>query len=152
MNDKNNNSNRSTNQLFEQMGSGQQKQQNRNKADTSLATAMLLIEIAGSDQVIDRVERSVIHAGLKNLFKLSDEAATALFVKAQAQLRNMRSSSLEAAKLKDSLDLTTRKQIGQVMDNVIRCNGVVDCMENYLRHRFRELLGLPDEPLSPLSQ
>jgi uncharacterized tellurite resistance protein B-like protein len=113
---------------------------------------MLLIELAGSDQVVDRVERSVIHAGLKNLFKLSDEAATALFTKAQAHLRNMRSSSLEAAKLKDTLDLQTRRQIGQVMDNLIRCNGVVDCMENYLRQRFRDLLGLPDEPLSPFSQ
>lgn len=152
MNDRNHNSNRTADKLFQQMSSLQQKQQIRNKADVSLATAMLLIEVASSDNVIDRIERSVIHAGLKNLFKISDEAATALFAKAQAHLRNMRSSSLEAAKLKDSLDLSTRRQIAQVMDNLIRCNGVVDSMETYLRQRFRELLGLPDEPLSPLCQ
>lgn len=152
MNNRNHNPNRTADQLFQQMSSLPQKQQIRSKSDISLATAMLLIEVASSDNVIDRIERSVIHAGLKNLFKISDEAAIALFTKAQAHLRNMRSSSVEAAKLKESLDLSTRRQIAQVMDNLIRCNGIVDCMETYLRQRFRELLGLPDEPLSALEQ
>jgi uncharacterized tellurite resistance protein B-like protein len=138
--------------LVDQMSEVRNKQTLRNKSDISLATAMLLIEVASSDNVIDRIERSVIHAGLKTLFKISDEAATAVFEKAQAQLRAMRSSSLEAAKLKDVLDLNSRRAIAQVMDNLIRCNGIVDCMETYLRARFRDILGLPDEPLMQFEQ
>jgi uncharacterized tellurite resistance protein B-like protein len=151
-NNNNNNRNRPSDQLFQQSSSAPRAQQLKNKSEISLATAMVLIEVAGSDRVIDRVERSIIHAGLKNLFKLSDEAANALFTKAQAYIRDLRSPSLEAAKLRDALDLGTRQQIAQIIDNLIRCNGSADSMEHYLRQRFRELLGLPDEPLSFLDQ
>jgi hypothetical protein len=41
--------------------------------------------------------------------------------------------------------------MASIIDNLIRCNGMVDGMELYLRKRFRDLLGLPDAPLNPLS-
>jgi hypothetical protein len=53
--------------------------------------------------------------------------------------------------LRDILDPASKKQVANLIDTLIRCNGVVDSMEVYLRQRFRSLLGLPDEPLPPRS-
>jgi uncharacterized tellurite resistance protein B-like protein len=119
--------------------------------DVQLATAMILVEVASSDHMIDRFEKSVIHMGLKSIFRISDENAAGLLAKARSALSSMRSSSAEASMLKDHLDLPTKRAIANTIDTLIRCNGVVDTMEVYLRQRFRALLGLPDEPLPPRS-
>ncbi len=138
--------------IFQHMQSLQQRKAVlKNKADLSLATAIVLMEIASSDSQVDRFEKSVIHHGLKNLFEISDETAAGLVARARAHLSNMGSSSSFASLLKDTLDPTTKRAMGSVMDSLIRCNGVVDGMEIYLRRRFRDLLGLPDEALAPLS-
>ena len=119
----------------------------RSKEEISLAAAVVLLEIASSDHVVDKFERTVIHNGLKGLFKLSDETAHGLVSRAKAQLSSMRGSSASAEILRDSLDSATKRAIAQVIDNLIRCNGVVDGMEIYLRKRFRTILGIPDEML-----
>jgi uncharacterized tellurite resistance protein B-like protein len=138
--------------IFQQMQSLQKKRAGAlNKNELSLATAIVLMEIASSDSHVDKFEQSVIHHGLKSLFGISDETAAGVVAKARAALANMRSSSTEATLLRETLDPTTKRAMAGIMDNLIRCNGVVDGMEIYLRKRFRDLLGLPDEPLSPLS-
>ena len=129
----------------------QRKAIKQNKAELSLATAIVLMEIASSDQQVDKFERSVIQHGLRALFDISDETAVGVITRAKAHLGNMGSSSSYASLLKDILDPGTKRQMASIMDNLIRCNGVVDGMEIYLRRRFRDLLGLPDEALSPLS-
>jgi hypothetical protein len=53
--------------------------------------------------------------------------------------------------LKDHLDPATKRAVANTIDTLIKCNGVVDSMEIYLRHRFRMLLGLPEEPMPPRS-
>ena len=120
----------------------------KDKNEIALAAAMVLFEIASSDHQVDKFERTVIHNGLKSLFKLSDEATMGLMTRAKAQLASMRSSSAQAEALRDSLDPASKRAIAQVIDNLIRCNGVVDGMELYLRKRFRDLLGLPEEILT----
>jgi uncharacterized tellurite resistance protein B-like protein len=119
--------------------------------DIPLATAIVLIEVASSDHIVDRFEKSVIHNGLKAIFRISDQQTTALMAKAKTALGSMRSSSAEASMLKDVLDPASKKQVANLIDTLIRCNGVVDSMEIYLRQRFRALLGLPDEPMPPRS-
>jgi uncharacterized tellurite resistance protein B-like protein len=119
--------------------------------DVPLATAIVLIEVASSDHIVDRFEKSVIHNGLKAIFRISDQQTTALMAKAKTALGSMRSSSAEASMLKDVLDPASKKQVANLIDTLIRCNGVVDSMEIYLRQRFRSLLGLPDEPMPPRS-
>jgi uncharacterized tellurite resistance protein B-like protein len=119
--------------------------------DVPLATAIVLLEVASSDHMVDRFEKSVIHNGLKSIFRISDQQAASLVVKAKAALGSMRSSSAEASMLRDILDPASKKQVANLIDTLIRCNGVVDSMEVYLRQRFRSLLGLPDEPLPPRS-
>jgi uncharacterized tellurite resistance protein B-like protein len=117
--------------------------------DVQLATAIVLVEVASSDHMVDRFERSVIITGLKSIFKISDETASGLIAKARSALASMRSSSAEASLLKDHLDPATKRAVANTIDTLIKCNGVVDSMEVYLRHRFRMLLGLPEEPMPP---
>jgi uncharacterized tellurite resistance protein B-like protein len=143
-----------TESLLDQMKALQQNQKSGKlpkHIDVPLATAMILVEVASSDHTIDRFEKSVIHNSLKSIFRISDESATGLLTKARSALSSMRSSSAEASMLKDILDHNTKRAVANTIDTLIRCNGVVDTMEVYLRNRFRSLLGLPDEPLPPRS-
>jgi len=143
-----------TESLLDQMKALQQSQKSGKSPkhiDVQLATAMILVEVASSDHTIDRFEKSVIHNSLKAIFRISDESAAGLFAKARSALSSMRSSSAEASMLKDVLDHGTKRAVANTIDTLIRCNGVVDTMEVYLRQRFRSLLGLPDEPLPPRS-
>jgi uncharacterized tellurite resistance protein B-like protein len=137
--------------LLEQMKSLQNRAQNKN-VDIPLATAIVLLEVASSDHIVDKFEKSVIHNGLKSIFRISDQAAAGLLVQAKGALASMRSSSAEASVLKEMLDPASKKAVANLIDSLIRCNGVVDSMEVYLRQRFRALLGLPDEPLPPRSR
>ena len=136
--------------LLERMQALKAKGANKN-VDIPLATAIVLLEVASSDHIVDRFEKSVIHNGLKSIFRLSDQAVTALLARAKSSLSTMRSSSADASVLKEMLDPGTKRAVASLMDSLIRCNGVVDSMEVYLRQRFRSLLGLPDEPLPPRS-
>jgi len=142
-----------TESLLDQMRSFQnQKGPKTSKhIDVQLATAIILVEVASSDHMIDRFEKSVIHNSLKAIFRISDENAAGLLAKARSALSSMRSSSAEASMLKDHLDPATKRAVANTIDTLIRCNGVIDSMEVYLRQRFRSLLGLPDEPLPPRS-
>lgn len=141
----------SVDNLLQQMEAMKAKAKMKHAIDIPVATAIVLIEIASSDHIIDKFEKSVIHNGLKSIFKISDQAAAGIILKAKSALSSMRSSSSEASMLKDVLDPASKRAIASVIDTLIRCNGVVDTMEIYLRNRFRLLLGLPDEPLPPLS-
>ena len=120
--------------------------------DVPLATAIILLEVASSDHIVDRFEKSVIQNGLKSILKISDQGVNNLLLKARTHLSSMRSSSAEASQLKDILDPATKRAVANLIDTLIRCNGVVDSMEVYLRKRFRSMLGLDDTPLPPRSE
>lgn len=145
----NNSSNQSADALLQQLQNFKAKSKGSQGVDIPVATAIVLLEIASSDNVIDRFEKSVIHNGLKSIFKISDQTAISVVQKARNALSSMRSSSTDASMLKDILDPATKRAVANLIDSLIRCNGVVDTMEVYLRQRFRSLLGLPDEPLPP---
>jgi uncharacterized tellurite resistance protein B-like protein len=142
--DNNNNSSQTADSLLSRMQTLKPKGPLRGKEEVALAAAVILIEIASSDHVVDKFERTVIINGLKSLFRVSDETANGLMNRAKAQVSSMRGSSSAAELLRDSLDLASKRAIAQVIDNLIRCNGVVDGIEVYLRKRFRDILGLSD--------
>lgn len=142
-----NNSNPSVEALLSRMKALDPKRPAKSKDEIALATAIVLIEVASSDHVIDKFERTVIMNGLKSLFRLSDETAARLMNQAKSNLGSMHSSSSSAELLRDSLDMGTKRAIAQVIDNLIRCNNVVDNMEIYLRKKFRDILGVGDEQL-----
>ena len=72
------NSSNSTNEhvdkLLARMNSLKTNRPLKDKNEIALAAAVVLTEIASSDHVVDKFERTVIHNGLKSLFKLSDLA------------------------------------------------------------------------------
>ncbi len=142
--DNNNNSSQTADSLLSRMQTLKPKGPLRGKDEVALAAAVVLIEIASSDHVVDKFERTVIINGLKSLFRVSDETANGLMNRAKAQVSSMRGSSSAAELLRDSLDVASKRAIAQVIDNLIRCNGVVDGIEVYLRKRFRDILGLSD--------
>jgi uncharacterized tellurite resistance protein B-like protein len=148
MNKNDNNSSQSVDSLMSRMQNLKPKGALRGKDEIALAAAVVLIEIASSDHVVDKFERTVIINGLKSLFRVSDENANGLMNRAKAQLSSMRGSSSAAEVLRDSLDMASKRAIAQVIDNLIRCNGVVDGIEVYLRKRFRDILGLSEEMLN----
>jgi uncharacterized tellurite resistance protein B-like protein len=150
MNKNDNNSSHSVDALMSRMQNLKPKGALRDKDEIALAAAVVLIEIASSDHVIDKFERTVIINGLKSLFRVSDENANGLMNRAKAQLSSMRGSSSAAEILRDSLDMASKRAIAQVIDNLIRCNGVVDGIEVYLRKRFRDILGLTEEMLNQI--
>jgi uncharacterized tellurite resistance protein B-like protein len=137
MNKNDNNSSQTVDALMSRMQNLKPKGPLRGKDEIALAAAVVLIEIASSDHVIDKFERTVIINGLKSLFRVSDENANGLMTMAKAQLSSMRGSSSAAEILRDSLDMPSKRAIAQVIDNLIRCNGVVDGIEVYLRKRKR---------------
>jgi uncharacterized tellurite resistance protein B-like protein len=145
----NNSSHQSADALLQQLQIFKAKSKGSQGIDIPVATAIVLLEIASSDNVIDKFEKSVIHNGLKSIFKISDQTAISVIQKARNALSTMRSSSTDASMLKDILDPATKRAVANLIDSLIRCNGVVDTMEVYLRQRFRSLLGLPEEPLPP---
>jgi len=149
-NNSNNNNSHSVESLMARMENLKQRGPIRTKDEIALAAAVVLIEIASSDHVVDKFERTVIINGLKGLFRVSDETANGLMNRAKAQLSSMRGSSSAAEVLRDSLDVATKRAIAQVIDNLIRCNGVVDGVEVYLRKRFRDILGLTEEMLGQI--
>ncbi len=140
-----NSTNEQVDRLLERMKSLKSNRPLRDKNEIALAAAIVLTEIASSDHVVDKFERVVIHNGLKSLFKLTDEATIGLMARAKSQLSSMRSSSAHAEALRDALDPVSKQAIAHVIDNLIRCNGVVDSVEIYLRKRFREILGIPED-------
>ena len=150
MNKNDNNSSQTVDALMSRMQNLKPKGPLRDKDEIALAAAVVLIEIASSDHVIDKFERTVIINGLKSLFRVSDENANGLMNRAKAQLSSMRGSSSAAEILRDSLDMPSKRAIAQVIDNLIRCNGVVDGIEVYLRKRFRDILGLSEEMLNQI--
>ena len=146
--DKNDNSSHTVEALMSRMQGLKPKGPLRDKDEIALAAAVVLIEIASSDNVIDKHERTVILSALKSLFRVSDETANGLINRAKAQLASMRGSSSAGEILRDSLDMPSKRAIAQVIDNLIRCNGVVDGIEIYLRKRFRDILGVSEEMLN----
>jgi uncharacterized tellurite resistance protein B-like protein len=139
-----NGSNQAVEALLARMKSDKAKGQRHTKEEIALAAAVVLMEVASSDHVVDKFEKAVIHNGLRSIFRLSDETVNGLLTQAKSRLGSMRSSSADAELLRDTLDMVTKQALGQVMDNLIRCNGVVDSMELYLRKRFRDILGIQD--------
>ena len=127
---------------------GLQQQSRRPKpveAEIELATAVVLVEVAASDERITKIELAIVHAGLKNLFGISDEAVAALIAQAKNSIRSLRSSGSFAELLREHLDAPSKKLVGKIIDDLISCDGAIQGFEGFLRQRFRSMLGLPDE-------
>lgn len=117
------------------------------KKDLELALAILLVDLASCDQNFDQQEYLLISRGLRRIFGTSKLQVTGLVNQAQGVLKNLRGTSRFAETLKKQLTLEERIVILDVIDEVIEADGVEDGFETYLRHKFRDLLGIPEDKI-----
>jgi len=115
-----------------------------NKKQLELAVSVLLVDLASCDQSFDPEEYQVICLGLMRLFGTSKTDVTALVNQAKVELANMRGVARFATILKESLTIDERKEIMEVVEEVIMADGVEDGFETYLRNKFKNLLGLEE--------
>lgn len=137
--------------IFEQSEQLLRKQQRQGKLqrvpnnDIHLAAVVILVDLASTDSNFDSREYMTICVGMQRLFGISQTAVTKLISQANQILASMRGVDRFATLLKDQIDVEKRKQIMQVIDNVIAADGREDDFEIYLKHKFTFLLGL-EEP------
>ncbi len=112
----------------------------------ALATAVVLIEVASSDQHLDKFERSIIHSGLTSLFQVSEAEVLNIIATAKNHLHNLRGSSSELQLLRESLDPVSRRAVAKLIDDLVNSHGGPQGFEIYLRNRIRTALGLPAAP------
>jgi len=116
------------------------------KKQLELAVSVLLVDLASCDQSFDPEEYQVISMGLMRLFGTSKTEVTNLVNQAKVQLANMRGVSRFAATLTESLSKDERREIMEVIDEVIMADGEEDGFETYVRNKLKGLLGLQEEP------
>jgi uncharacterized tellurite resistance protein B-like protein len=115
--------------------------------DLHLAVVVLLVDLASTDSNFDSREYLTICVGMQRLFGITQPEVTKLISQANQIIASMRGVDRFATLLKEQVDGETRKQIMEVIQNVISADGVEDDFEIYLKHKFRFLLGL-EEPRS----
>ncbi len=119
-----------------------QAQGKKYSANLPLALAVVLVELASSDQSFDPPEYNAICSGLKRLFGATREEVTALINQANVVLGNLRGTSEYTELLQKNLSDEDKLAALDVFDEVINADGKIDGYEQYLRHKFTKLLGL----------
>ena len=120
------------------------KQQGIDPRELEVALAVLLVDLASCDDNFEPQEFTVIQEGLSRLFGTSKEEVSSLVNQAKTILANLRGSTSSAELLHEHLSDEQKEAVLCVIDQVIDADGVEDGFEVYLRHKFRDLLGLPE--------
>ncbi len=128
-------------------GGGQKKAQSKkaataDKRECELALTVLLVDLASCDQNFDMNEYNVIRQGLMRVFGTSHDEISSLVNQARSTLANLRGVDNFARILNENLDEDGKKQVMEVIDDVIHCDGVEDGFETYLREKFKSMLNL----------
>lgn len=134
------------NSRYLQAAQGQNMRGNKKEGNLPLAFAVVLVELASSDQKFDPVEYNAICNGLKRLFGATREQVSALINQANLTLGNMRGTSEYTELLQKGLSEEDKLAALDVFDEVINADGEVDGYEAFLRQKFLRLLGLDNNP------
>ena len=111
--------------------------------DYRLATAALLVHVAGVDGKIDASERVRLRQIIEERFGLDDAATTRLIEAAEASDREAVDFFHFTNVLKRSLDDEGRHKIIEMMWDVVFADGEVTEFEENVVWRIAELLGVP---------
>ncbi|MFM1848226.1 MAG: hypothetical protein RL417_1700 [Pseudomonadota bacterium] len=138
------------NSIFEENEKLLRRQQKKDKLgaieknDLHLAVVVLLVDLASTDSNFDSREFLTICVGMQRLFGISQPQVTKLISQANQIIASMRGVDRFATLLKEQVDEETRKQIMEIIHNVIAADGHEDDFEIYLKHKFKFLLGLEE--------
>lgn len=130
--------------LGHQNGNGKKNASTQQQLEVALA--VLLVELASSDEGFAQKEYMVITMALHRVFGTPRDRAQRQINEAVTILKNLRSTSEYALRLREQLNSDELKLVARCIDDVMDADGVQDGFEIYHRRRFRELLGIqPDE-------
>jgi uncharacterized tellurite resistance protein B-like protein len=122
--------------------SGHRKKNSASQQQLELALAVLLVELASSDEGFAQKEYQVIIMALHRVFGVARDRAQRHINEAVTILKNLRSTSKYALRLREHLTSKELTLVARCIDDVMDADGVQDGFEIYHRTRFRELLGI----------
>ncbi len=124
-------------------GIGFKKNKKGPKNELELAMAIILVDLASCDNNFDQREYQVITRGLNRLFGTNKCDVEKLVQQAQTVVDGLRGTANFAKLLKDNLKDEEKDVVLELIDELIDADGVEDGFETYLRHKYSDLLGMP---------
>lgn len=115
------------------------------KADLELALAVILVDIASTDEAFDPSEYEVISRGLKELFGSTKDRVQQLVNQSRQILDSLRGTSKYTTMLRDGLSDTEKKEILSIIDDLVAADGKEDPFEVYMKSRIAKALGFEVE-------
>lgn len=112
--------------------------------DEQLAAAALLVNAARLDGYFSPQELQAVQSGLQNYFGLSEAAAIALMNECQKTPQIMNFQPIMAV-LRERLDEEQRRELAQMVREVVYSDGSLDPLEAHLLQSITRLLNIPDD-------
>lgn len=128
-------------------GGVKRKENAATQQQLEVSLAVLLVELASSDEGFAQKEYQVIILALHRVFGVPRDRAQRHINEAVTILKNLRSTSEYALRLREHLGREDLMLVARCIDDVMDADGVQDGFEIYHRRRFRELLGIPADIL-----
>ena len=122
----------------------------RKDSDIQFAVTVLLVDLASCDQNFDAQEYETICVGLKRLFGTTPAQVKDLVHQAKLTLGNLRGLERFANLLREHLSEDEKVKVFEVIDEVIKADGVEDGFEIFLRMKFASMLGVKIEGVGQL--
>lgn len=110
--------------------------------ETRVATAVVLLEIAYSDQEHLPQERETIRRGLEVEFGISDADALDLIMSAEQARKDQEDVEMLAQKLRERYDTEQLQRIVALIWRVVYTDRIVDELERSVAEHITELTGL----------
>ncbi len=118
------------------------KGQKKTREELEFSLAIILAEVASSDQNFEQREYTIIAESMKNIFGTSQAEAYNFIERARGILQNMRGASTYAEILKNSLNQDQLRQIMTSIENVACKDEQPTGFEIYLRDKYSKIFGL----------
>lgn len=110
-----------------------------------LATAALLLEMAGVDQAVHHLELSAVESAIQRCFQLSAEEIVELMQLAQQQVRESTSDYPFTHLINEHYDSTDKLRLVEMLWEVAYADGELDKYEEHLVRRIAELIYVPHQ-------
>lgn len=110
-----------------------------------LATAALLLEVAGADQAVHHLELSAVVSAIQRSFQLSDEEIDALLRLAQEQVQESTSDFPFTHLINQHYEQADKLQLVEMLWEVAYADGELDKYEEHLVRRIADLIYVPHQ-------
>jgi len=128
-------------------GKGAADNRSDNEHDIYVATAALLVEVAGSDDNFAPEEREAIIRNLKSYFDLSDDEVEKIIAAGREQLERQLDLYHFAQQINRHFDRAQKIAVIEMVWRVIYSDDHLSGHEDHLAHRFARLLRLDHSEL-----